>query len=103
MEINKLKEIYEQVREKTKRYNQFMVDADERVSKFGGLGFHDHSTGFAMQVTERAYDQMDKRKMENFLGELSESGYIHASFDYEGISVVVCFSPEEVKKWATAG
>ena len=98
MDTNKLKAIYEQVEEKTKRYNQFMEDANERISEFGGVAFLNHSTGFAMQVTGWAYDQMDKSKMENFIGKLSETGYVHASFDYESISLVVCFSPEEVKK-----
>jgi len=98
MDVDKLKAIYEQVKERTREYNKFVEDATERVAEFGGLGFHNHDSGFTIQVTARAYDQMHKFKMENFIGELSETGYIHASFDYENIRVVVCFSPKEVKK-----
>ena len=98
MDVDKLKAIYEQAKERTREYNKFVEDATERASEFGGLAFHNYDSGFTIQIAAWAYDQMHKLKMENFIGKLSETGYIHASFDYENIRVVVCFSLEEVKK-----
>lgn len=98
MNIKKLKEIYEQAEEKTRQYHKFMEDAVGRSWGFGVLGFYNHSTGFEMQLAMGEYDQLDKAKMENFEGGLSESGYVHIAFDYEDMKVTVCFSPEDVKK-----
>ena len=97
MNVDKVKQIYHQAEEKTREYNQFIEDATERASEIGGLGFYNHASGFAIQLTTRVYDQMDKSKMANFIGELSEMGFVHTSFYYEGIKVIVCFSATEVQ------
>ena len=98
MNVDKLKAIYEQVKEKTQEHEKYVEDATDRVAEIGGLAFHNRERDFAIQLSSQAYDQMDKSKMLNFIGELSDTGYIHVEFDYEGMKVVVCFSPEEVKK-----
>ena len=98
MDVDKLKAIYEQVKERTREYNKFVEDATERVAEIGGLAFHNRERDFAIQLSSQAYNQMDKSKMLNFIGELSDTGCIHVEFDHEGMKVVVCFSRGEVKR-----
>ena len=98
MDTNKLKAIYEQLKERAREYNKFVEDAKERAAEIGVLAFHRWERDFAIQLSPKLYSQMDKSKMLNFIGELSDTGYIHVEFDYEGMKVVACLSPEEVKK-----
>ena len=98
MDTNILKAIYEQLKERTREYNKFVEDATERAAEIGGLAFHSWERDLAIQLSSKAYNQMDKSKMLNFIGELSDTGCIHVEFDHEGMKVVVCFSPGEVKR-----
>ena len=100
MDTKKLKAIYEQVAEKTREYNQFMTDAKERLTGSDVLSFNVYGSeeGVTVQVNTKFYDEMDKMKMKCVRGTTSDYGNVHVYFEYEGMKVVACFYPEEVKK-----
>ena len=99
LNLTELNYIYFKAAQEKKDYTQFITHLDEKAKEFGALALLDLSDGIGIQITGREFDNLNKDSMENVQGHLSESGYVHINFEYDGIAMSCVLGSYEITEW----